>query len=176
MKMWLCLSIILLHGLVHAQQGSSGTRPCDEGQRRQFDFWVGSWDLDWPTGPTGHAGFGRNNVQKMWGNCIIQENFSGEQSIPLRGISVSAYIPQSAQWKQTWVDNQGSYLDFVGEAKNGQMILSREAEVNGKKILQRMVWKNIKPMELDWSWEKSEDGGQTWQVLWPIHYRRHKGT
>jgi hypothetical protein len=110
----------------------------------------------------------------MWGNCVVQENFSGDQSMPLRGMSVSSYIPQTGQWKQTWVDNQGAYLDFVGESKNGEMVLSRTATVNGKEILQRMVWKNIRPFEFDWSWEKSEDGGRTWQVLWPIHYTRHK--
>ena len=123
----------------------------------------------------GPAGFGRNNVQKLWGNCVVQENFSSEQSIPLHGMSLSAYIPQTGQWKQTWVDNQGGYLDFVGESKNGEMVLSRTAMVNGKEIQQRMVWKNIRPMELDWSWEKSDDGGRTWQVIWPIHYTRNKG-
>lgn len=24
---------------------------------------------------------------------------------------------------------------------------------------------------LDWDWERSEDGGQTWQLLWRIHYQ-----
>jgi hypothetical protein len=26
--------------------------------------------------------------------------------------------------------------------------------------------------ELDWSWESSRDGGKTWHVDWPIHYKR----
>lgn len=173
------LAVILFFGFLlqsfsYAQQGSRPTKPCSEGQRRQFDFWLGSWDLSWPANSQGAAGSGRNNIQKILGGCVVQENFSGEPSMPLRGMSVSSYHPQTGKWKQTWVDNEGSYLDFVGEAKNGEMVLSREAEVNGKKILQRMVWKNIKPMELDWSWEKSEDGGQTWQVLWPIHYTRRR--
>jgi hypothetical protein len=34
-----------------------------------------------------------------------------------------------------------------------------------------MVWKNITANELDWSWEASHDGGKTWQVQWPIHYK-----
>ena len=52
------------------------------------------------------------------------------------------------------------------------MILQREANVNGTKLLQRMVWKNITPNAFDWSWESSRDGGKTWQVNWPIHYKR----
>ncbi len=52
------------------------------------------------------------------------------------------------------------------------MILQREYVVNGQKTMQRMVWKNITANELDWSWEASADGGKTWQVNWPIHYKR----
>jgi hypothetical protein len=80
---------------------------------------------------------------------------------------------RSGKWKQTWVDNQGSYLDFTGEFKDGQMILGREVQKkDGTKIMQRMVFKNITPNSFDWSWEASNDGGKTWQVQWPIHYTR----
>jgi hypothetical protein len=53
------------------------------------------------------------------------------------------------------------------------MILARETtDPKGERLLQRMVFKNITPDELDWSWESSRDSGKTWQVLWPIHYKR----
>ena len=71
------------------------------------------------------------------------------------------------------MDNEGGYLDFVGEFKNGQMILAREVtRPDGTKSLQRMVFKNITHDEFDWSWEGSKDGGKTWTILWPIHYER----
>jgi hypothetical protein len=71
------------------------------------------------------------------------------------------------------VDNEGSYLDFVGEFTDGQMTLARQAiRPDGTKIEQRMVFKNITAQEFDWSWERSLDGGKTWQVVWPIHYKR----
>jgi len=98
--------------------------------------------------------------------------FRGD-SMPLRGISVSTFDTKAHKWKQTWVDNQGGYLDLVGEFKDGQMILARDARgKDGSKVLQRMVFKNITAKELDWSWERSSDGGKTWQVVWPNHYRR----
>ena len=94
----------------------------------------------------------------------------------MRGICADRAFPFSMpprRWKQTWVDNEGGYLDFVGEFKNGQMILAREAtRPDGTKSLQRMVFKNITHDEFDWSWEGSKDGGKTWTVLWPIHYQR----
>ena len=93
----------------------------------------------------------------------------------LRGMSVSIFDTRAGKWKQTWVDNEGGYLDFVGEFKDGQMILVRDAvRPDGTKVIQRMVFKNITADELDWSWEASTDGGNTWQVNWPIHYKRNK--
>ena len=78
---------------------------------------------------------------------------------------------------QTWVDNQGSYLNFSGEFKDSQMILARKfTDSRGQEIQQRMVWKNIAPQAFDWSWERSEDGGKTWRVVWPLRYQRKAGS
>lgn len=147
--------------------------PCTIAQQKQFDFWVGDWDLSWPGPKAGEVLRGTNNVKRILDGCVVQESFSGQSAIPLRGTSLSTFDAGSGRWKQTWVDNQGAYLDFVGEFKEGSLALQREAVgPDGRKFLQRMVWKNIKADELDWSWEASHDEGKTWQVLWPIHYKR----
>jgi hypothetical protein len=80
---------------------------------------------------------------------------------PVARTSVCIFDSNAGKWKQTWGDNEGAYLDFVGEFKQGQMILEREAIV--KKSLQRMVGKNIAVSEFDWSGESSQDGGKNWQ-------------
>ena len=134
---------------------------------RQFDFWLGDWDLTW-----GEAGKGTNRITAVLDNRVIQEQFDGTPSTPLQGLSVSTYNTQLGKWQQTWVDNSGSYLDFVGEFADGKMVLSREAVLEGKPIQQRMVWHNITELALDWNWERSEDGGETWQVMWHIRYQR----
>jgi hypothetical protein len=54
------------------------------------------------------------------------------------------------------------------------MILQRQATVDGQAFQQRMVWHNIAQKEFDWNWERSDDGGRTWKVLWAIHYVRRK--
>jgi hypothetical protein len=145
--------------------------PCSEAQQKQLDFWVGSWDLTWP-GKSGEVAHGTNNVTRILDGCVVQENFSGGAA-PLRGLSVSLFNAASGKWQQTWVDNEGSYLDFVGEFKDGEMTLAREStNPDGSKANQRMVYKNIAPTEFDWSWESSSDGGKTWKVIWPIHYQR----
>jgi hypothetical protein len=149
--------------------------PCSSPEQKQLDFWVGEWDLTWPAQKTGEVDHGTNTIKRILDGCVVQESFSGQDAMHLRGTSVSTFDGSAGKWKQTWVDNEGGYLDFIGELKGGQLILQREAtKKDGTKILQRMVWKNITAKELDWSWEASRDGGKTWQVQWPIHYKRKR--
>ena len=155
----------------HAQAASAA--PCATPEYRQLDFWVGDWDLTWPGNKPGEVLHGRNTVRKTLDNCVIEEQFDGAEAIHLRGKSVSMFNRGQQKWQQTWVDNQGAYLDFTGEFSGGQMVLSRHARnPQGEEILQRMVFKNLSSDSLDWSWEVSKDSGKTWTVLWPIHYVR----
>lgn len=179
MKRCRSLLIVLLVSSIclFAQQQPAPPQPCDRPEQKQFDFWVGDWDLTSSGSKPGEVIHNHNTIKRILSNCIVQENFVGGNAIAqapqFLGTSVSVFDVASEKWKQTWVDNQGSYLDFTGEFKENQMILSREAVgPDGAKVLQRMVWKNITPSEFDWSWERSKDKGQTWEVLWPIHYKR----
>ena len=162
---------LLIVPAVFSQQ-STAADPCTAAQQKQFEFWVGEWDLTWPGEKAGEVAHGTNSIRRIMDGCVVQENFSAGESGHLRGTSVSLFDLKSGMWKQTWVDNEGGYLDFVGEFKDGQMILKREALRGNVKTLQRMVFKNISANEMDWSWEASSDGGKTWQVNWPIHYKR----
>lgn len=130
----------------------------------QFEFWIGEWECTW-----GEGGRGTNHVHYIMDGKVIQENFSAPD---LTGMSVSVYDLGRKLWCQTWVDNSGSYLDFTGGFEGGKMILARDAIVKGEACRQRMVWYNIEMDQFDWNWERSEDGGQTWRVLWQIKYTR----
>ena len=132
-----------------------------------FDFWLGDWDATW-----GEDQHGTNRVTAILDHAVILENFDGRPSTPLIGMSTSVYNVPLGKWQQTWVDNQGGYLDFIGEFADGKMILARRANLNGRSVLQRMVWYDITPDRFEWNWERSTDEGQTWQVLWAIHYVR----
>lgn len=175
MARFLSLILLFFASTVYSQQSSPQPppNPCAAPQQKQLDFWLGDWDASWPGANGAPAGHGTNNIARVLDGCIVQENFSGQGTPPFHGISVSVFDLKAGKWKQTWVDNQGAYLDFIGEFKDGQMILQREGIApNGAKILQRMVWKNISANDFDWSWEASKDDGKTWQVQWPIHYKR----
>jgi hypothetical protein len=70
------------------------------------------------------------------------------------------------------VDNQGSFWSFVGGFADGRMTLQTDDVRDGRPVKLRMVWYAIAADALEWNWERSDDGGQTWQVLWHLHYTR----
>lgn len=180
MKIQSVLSACLLCGLtagslmaedsLYVSVDTSRTSFCNFPEARQFDFWLGTWSLTWGEG--GNAGTGRNVITEELGQCMVEENFSSDGSEPFVGRSVSVYDKKTGQWKQTWTDNRGGYLDFTGGWQDGKMILSRAVVTDSVQYLQRMVWSDITPKALEWNWEQSDDGGDTWQVLWNIHFRR----
>lgn len=141
--------------------------PCASPRMNEFDFWVGDWSLTW-----GDSGQGSNSITRDYDGCVIIERFNGSPSIALRGMSVSTVSPETGNWHQTWVDNSGAYLDFVGGLRGERMVLQRDGSRQGKGVKHRMVWYNISDDSLDWNWEQSTDDGQTWNVLWHIYYER----
>ena len=130
----------------------------------QFDFWLGEWDANW-----GEDGKATNSVTRILDLKIVQEDFVAAD---LHGMSLSSYDPERRLWCQTWVDSNGTYLDFTGAFEAGKMILARDAIVRGEACRQRMVWYDIQEQQFNWNWERSDDGVQTWRTLWQIHYTR----
>lgn len=130
----------------------------------EFDFWIGKWDVTW-----GEGKHGTNQIERILDGAVIRENFEGDGLI---GIRVSVFSAEDDRWHQTWVDNSGGYLDFVGGFSGGKMILSRNGIARGKPVKQRMIWYDIEQNQFQWNWERSEDDGKTWQVLWNIQYQR----
>lgn len=139
----------------------------EKNKNQDFDFWLGEWELTW-----GEGQHGTNLVELTMNGAVIQENF---ETTDYRGMSVSVFSKEDDHWHQTWVDSSGAYLDFVGEFAAGQMIMSRSGIVEGSPVKQRMIWYEITTNRFLWNWERSDDEGATWRVVWKIQYQR-KGT
>ncbi len=169
----LMIVISLSAGSVPGQDNSTETppKPCTQPEASQFDFWLGEWELSWE-GQDGQQGKGTNKIYRALGGCVIHENFAATDG-SLIGQSWSMYVPRTGEWKQTWVDNQGSYLLFTGKFEDGKMELrTAPFERNGKTFISRMVFKNITENSLNWDWQRSEDNGATWVDVWNIQYKR----
>jgi len=150
--------------------------PCTSPEARQLDFWLGDWALSWPAeqfgGEGGERGTGRNRITKLFGDCVIEENFTTDDG-SFRGHSVSVYDGSAGCWRQTWVDSSGGYLVFTGTFHDGIMELrTGPTERDGEVLVQRMVFTDITPSSVEWAWQGSRDGGSSWNDLWNISYRR----
>ena len=136
----------------------------------ELDFWLGEWECTW------EGGQGSNRLERDFGGKVIHEHFFAEPDLDgtgaLRGESWSVFSPKRALWRQTWVDDQGSYFDLVGDRVDGWFAFVRAAPEIGPEGRQRMVFRDITPDAFRWTWEASEDGGATWMLRWEIAYRR----
>ena len=134
-----------------------------------FDFWLGSWRVT--DGATGAAG--TNELTRTLGGKVIEERFTfpGPDGQPYLGVSHTVLVPDRG-WCQTWVDNQGLYLDFEGGIIDGVPTLSRGAHVDGVDVLQRMTFSDITPDSLVWQWWRTAAGTVDWIVQWRLDYTR----
>jgi len=139
----------------------------------ELDFWLGEWDATW------EGGHGTNRLTRTLRDRVILEEFdeapeSGGADA-LHGRSWSVYDADRQLWRQTWVDDQGSYLDLVGGRSDGWFTFERAAPERGPDARQRMVFRDVTPTSFRWTWESSLDGGATWILRWEIDYRRQAG-
>ncbi|HSE27551.1 MAG TPA: hypothetical protein VLA95_04930 [Gemmatimonadales bacterium] len=170
---WFALALGLTGALskrAAAQQPPAPTPrqpPCSAPEHRQLDFWVGRWELTWADTLRG-----TNVIEQSLDGCTIIERFDGRPSIPLQGMSVSAFDRRTGKWRQVWTDNGGGWIPLEGGLVDGAMVLETRAVLNGRPTIQRMRWLNVTADSLDWVWDASVDDGRTWRPGWRIHYRR----
>ena len=181
-KAALLLAAILLPATVRAANPKAAKAPepprCTSPESKQLDFWVGDWNLTGkirtaPDKDEWQETKGTNAIRKILGGCVVEENFTSLSGDGFVGKSVSTVDARTKSWKQTWVDNEASYLDFVGRAEpDGRFIFERESSKDGKTFRQRMVFSEVKKDSLVWLWERSEDAGKSWKLMWRLDYRR----
>jgi hypothetical protein len=122
-----------------------------------FDFWLGSWTC---TDPADGA-VGANRISRVLGGKVLEEVFSITSATGqvLNGRSYTVLDPVRG-WCQTWVDDQGSYLDFTGEPTPEGMVLARPGA--------RMVFRDVTPAGFTWDWEK--ETADSWEPSWRLLY------
>lgn len=99
-----------------------GSRGCSAAPYRQFDFWVGKWDVFW--GATDQLA-GTSVIESELDGCLIEENWTGAGGG--RGRSLNVYDASTGTWHQFWVSSGGCPLGNIvmegGLDENGSMTL-----------------------------------------------------
>jgi hypothetical protein len=86
---------------------------CDRPEHRQFDYWVGEWDVR-PAGQSDTAPTPLGNVVRLEdGGCVVTEHWTTPQ---MSGRSLNVFDRTRGEWHQTWVDSTGGLHEYWGAA------------------------------------------------------------
>jgi hypothetical protein len=135
---------------------------------RQFDFWVGNWDVYPKANPAKLVAHSR--IENLYTGCAIRENW-----MPLSGGaggSLSTYVPATGKWRQFWVDASGAAVDFEGGWNGKAMVLEGVWPQPGKPTQRtRMTYTRHADGSVEQLGETSDDNGQSWQPGFDFLYR-----
>jgi tetratricopeptide (TPR) repeat protein len=134
-------------------------------EARQFDFWLGSWDVRTAQGDLA----GTNDIHPGAGDCVLIENWKGAQGGP--GQSLNFYDADAKLWRQIWVDASASVTRFEGTFTEGQMRFKGErVSATGQRVPVKMTFTPMPDGRVRQMGEVSNDGGKTWTVEYDLYY------
>jgi ketosteroid isomerase-like protein len=141
---------------------------CSGPEYRQFDFWIGDWDVletgKWEV-------VAQTRVDRILDGCVLREDY--ESTNGLKGQSFSLYDASKRIWHQSWATNKGQLLSIEGRLEDGEMVLSgTERTADGAERLVRGTWKPINRGVRETA-VTSLDAGKTWQSWFDLVFRPH---
>ena len=146
-------------------------------EARQFDFWIGDWDVTPFQAPGGSNTplLGTNRVEAILEHCVLMENWMGGGPAPSAGKSMNFYDTNRRQWRQIWMADGGGSLDYMGTFRDGAMRFEGwTLAPNGSRVLQKLTFFPIHRDTVRQLFETSADSGRTWQPGFDGRYTRKK--
>ncbi len=159
--------VALLAGGAAMAQPTPRPPACQAAEPRQFDFWIGRWEVFTPDGKKA----GDNVIEAIDGGCALLERWTGRGGFS--GTSLNSWDRGAKQWRQHWVDNQGGLLRLTGRLEGGSMVLESSGPHPDKPDAtrrQRIRWTPLPDGAVRQLWEQSDDGGATWAVAFDGRY------
>ena len=160
----LCLSLSF-YAVPALAQAPAGLPPCSAAEHRQFDFWVGTWDVS----VAGNVA-GGNEITLEEDGCVLHEHWRGSQGGT--GQSFNFYDRAAKQWRQVWIDSGGNPLDLWGGLVEGKMVLVGKTSTPKGSARQRITWSQNSDGSIRQLWESSTDDGNTWAISFDGTYRK----
>lgn len=148
--------------------------PCSAPAYRQFDFWLGEWEV---YGVNGNKA-GDSRISILLDSCVILEEWTSanlSKGIRYSGKSFNTYNANTGQWQQTWVDNIGGSTEYLkGKFEDNKLIfLTNPFPFNKDTMaIRQLTFTNLGRKKVRQLGEISKDGGVTWTVEYDLEYRR----
>jgi hypothetical protein len=142
--------------------------PVPPTEARGFDFWLGEWSV---TDTAGRPA-GTSKIESILNGFVILESWTGASGSS--GKSFNTYDPLTQRWRQHWVDDRGTVVDYTdGTLENGRLTLvAKTRAADGSMSLQRMSFFDQAPGRVRQLGEVSSDGGATWTTSFDLVYTR----
>jgi hypothetical protein len=134
---------------------------CTAPEHRQFDFWVGKWDV---YGPKGRL-VAHSLIEKLYNGCGIRENWMPFNN--QTGGSLNIYLPGEKHWEEFWIDSAGSRAIFKGGWNGNAMVI--QGEWGGPLV--RISYTPNADHSVRQFGEASTDNGKTWAPSFDFTYR-----
>lgn len=157
---------VLLALVVGLPATAAQAAPCSEPEHRQFDFWLGEWQVHRPDGTFA----GINRITLEYGGCVIHERYATGRGYS--GESLNVYDATRKVWHQTWVDVSGLLLTLEGKWDGKSMVLEGLApDAQGALVKQRITWTPGAEGTVRQLWETADAAG-AWSVVFDGRYTR----
>lgn len=166
-KVHTLMAVVAMTGTLLAQSATPAS-PCQAPEYRQFDFWIGEWEVYNPSG----VKVGDSRIERIIGSCVLLENYSGRKGY--EGKSFNVYDASAKQWKQFWVDNGGAVLEFSGTFRADTLEYRATTKESAGTKLHRLSFYPLAPDSVRQLWEQSTNGGANWGVAFDGRYVRKR--
>ncbi|MBS0373910.1 MAG: hypothetical protein JSR73_04985 [Proteobacteria bacterium] len=161
---WPGLALALLLGVLGMAHAESPTG-CGDPRHRDFDFWVGRWEVS-----AGGRLAGHNEIVADLRGCVLLESWSGASGT--RGRSQSFYDAARDRWHQTWVDDEGGTLYLDGGLVGPAMVLEGTTPGPTGVVHERITWTPNPDGTVRQHWEQRSEGSSAWRTSFDGLYRR----
>ena len=157
------------NGAVTAQRPAG----CNNAEQRQFDFWLGEWDVS----ETGSAATeAESSITLHDQGCVILEYWRPFQGAS--GHSINGYDSDAKLWRQTWIDATGRITAYGGAMRDGTLYLDNLSPpamgaAAGKR---RMNFRAVNANTVRQWGESFDEKSGKWSVAWDLTYHRRANT
>jgi hypothetical protein len=169
------------NGAVYAADTAASPIAPHEGIH-DFDFHMGRWKthisrLIHPLSGSAEwtAYDGVSTVRPVWnGKASLFELEASGPAGHLEGVGLRLYDPTAHQWNLNWTNSSTGKLDgsLIGEFRGDRGEFFGEDRLNGRTILVRNGFYDIKPNSSRFEQAFSADYGKTWEINWIMTFER----
>ena len=167
---WLVCALVALAAPSAVEAQTPPSIICqDEPEFRQFDFWVGEWDVF--DNASGNRA-GANSIESLHGGCVLVESWTSSGGPG--GTSVNYYDNVRGTWRQYWVSVNYSIEIEGGLDQDGRMVLEGELHDYRQRaaIPFRGTWTPEPDGTVRQLFEQQDPATGEWQVWFDGRYER----